>query len=98
MVASGSWAPASGCDNQEERKGGEGGEKQPLVLIQTTRKQGATLHMHGYMCKGPYRWTELQNARIRAGIANPVEDYASGSLHLAACRREQKVSSPSSIA
>ena len=28
-VASGSWAPVSGCDNQEERKGGKGGEKQP---------------------------------------------------------------------
>ena len=44
--------------------------------------------MHVYMCKGPYQWTELQNARIRGGIANPVEDYASGSLRLAACRRE----------
>ena len=28
-VVSGSWAPASGCDNQKERKGGEGGRKQP---------------------------------------------------------------------
>ena len=45
--------------------------------------------MHGYMCKGPYRWTELQNARIRGGIASPIEDYASGNLRLAACRREQ---------
>ena len=44
--------------------------------------------MHGYMCKGAYQWTELQNARIKRGIASPVEDYASGSLHLAACRRE----------
>ena len=23
--------------------------------------------MHGYMCKGAYQWTELQNARIRGG-------------------------------
>ena len=27
-VASGSWAPASGCDNQVEGKGGKEGEKQ----------------------------------------------------------------------
>ena len=44
--------------------------------------------MHGYMCKGQYQWTELQNARIRGGVANPVEDYASGSLRLAASRTE----------
>ena len=67
MVASSSWAPASGYDNQVEWKGGKEGEKQPLVLIQITCKQGATLHMHGYMCKGSYQWTELQNARIRGG-------------------------------
>ena len=28
-VASSSWAPASGCDNQVEWKGGKEGEKQP---------------------------------------------------------------------
>src|SRR4051812_8546290 len=31
---------------------GKEGEKQPLVLIQSTQKQGSTLHMHGYLCKG----------------------------------------------
>ena len=44
--------------------------------------------MHGYLCKGPYQWTELQNARIRGGEASPIEDYASGNLHLEAYRRE----------
>ena len=28
--------------------------------------------MHGYMCKGSYRWTELQNARIRRGSTDLV--------------------------
>ena len=85
---SSSWTPASGCDNQIGRKGGKEGERQPWVLIQSTRKQGAILHMHGYMCKKAISvdWTaECQNKR---GIANPVEDYTSGHLHLAACRRE----------
>ena len=27
MMASGSWTPASGCDNQKERKGEKKGEK-----------------------------------------------------------------------
>ena len=35
-------------------------------------------HISGLNC-------ECQNKR---GIANPIEDYASGSLRLAACRRE----------
>ena len=68
--------------------GGKRGAKQPWVLIQSTRKQGSTLHMHGYLCKGAISvdWiTECQNKR---GIASPVKDYTSGSLHLAACRSE----------
>ena len=51
MVASGSRAPASGCDNQKERKGGKRGEKATVSTHPSTRKQGTTLHMHGYMCK-----------------------------------------------
>ena len=88
-MASGSWTPASGCDNQKERKGGEkGGESNR----EYSSKVLASKELH-YICMGicvrrPYQWTELQNARIRGGIASPMEDYASGSLRLAACRRE----------
>ena len=86
-MASGSWAPASGCDNQEERKGGKEGESNR----EYSSKVLASKDLH-YICniiKGRlYMWTELQNARIKGGIASPVEDYASGHLHLAACRRE----------
>ena len=35
-----------------------------------------------------YMWIGLQKCQNKRGIANPVEDYASGHLHLAACRRE----------
>ena len=87
-MASGSWAPASGCDNQVEGKG-EKGEKSNREY---SSKVLASKELH-YICMGicvsrPYRWTELQNARIRGGVANPVDDYASGSLRLAACRKE----------
>ena len=34
-----------------------------------------------------YMWTGLQKCQNKRGIANPVEDYASGSLRLTACRR-----------
>ena len=30
-MASGSWAPTSGCDNQKERKGGKGGGEKATV-------------------------------------------------------------------
>ena len=67
MVASGSWAPTSGCDNQVEGKG-EKGEKSNREY---SSKVLASKELH-YICmcicvKGPYQWTELQNARIRGG-------------------------------
>ena len=87
MVASGSWAPASGCDNQVERKGGKEGESNR----EYSSKVLASKELH-YICMGINErgsicglTAECQNKR---GIANPVEDYASGSLRLAACRRE----------
>ena len=39
------WSQQSGIER------GEMGSKAMCVLIQSTRKQGTTLHMHGYMCK-----------------------------------------------
>ena len=67
MVASGSWAPASGCDNQVERKGG----KREKSNCEYSYKVLASKDLH-YICMGicvkrQYRWTELQNARIRVG-------------------------------
>ena len=100
-MASGSRAPASGCDNQVEGKG----EKREKSNREHSSKVLASKKLH-YICMGicvrrPYQWTELQNARIRGGIASPIEDYTSGSLRLAACRREYievlQVASPSSI-
>ena len=67
-MASGSRAPASGCDNQVERKRGEkGGESNR----EYSSKVLASKELH-YICMGicvrrPYQWTELQNARIRGG-------------------------------
>ena len=88
MVASGSWTPASGCDNQKERKGGKGGESNREYSSKVLTSKELHYICMGICVKRPYQWTELQNARIRGGVANPVEDYASGSLRLAACRRE----------
>ena len=73
-----------------EKKGK--GEKGEQSNREYSSKVFASKDLH-YICmgicvKGQYRWTELQNARIKRGIASPVEDYASGSLHLVACRRE----------
>ena len=67
MVASGSWAPASGCDNQEEGKG----EKMEKSNREYSSKVLASKDLH-YICMGicvkrQYRWAELQNARIRGG-------------------------------
>ena len=67
-MASGSWTPASGCDNQVERKRGEKREKSNREY---SSKVLASKELH-YICmgicvKGPYQWTELQNARIRGG-------------------------------
>ena len=66
-MASGSWAPTSGCDNQIEGIGGKEGESNR----EYSSKVLASKELH-YICmgkcvKGPYRWTELQNARIRGG-------------------------------
>ena len=65
MVASGSWALVSGCDNQVEGKG----EKREKSNREYSSKVLASKDLH-YICmgicvKGQYRWTELQNARIR---------------------------------
>ena len=66
-MASGSRAPASGCDNQVEGKG----EKREKSNREYSSKVLASKELH-YICMGicvrrPYRWTELQNARIRGG-------------------------------
>ena len=67
-MASSSLAPASGCNYQVEGKGGgEEGESNR----EYSSKVLASMELH-YICmgicvKGPYRWTELQNARIRGG-------------------------------
>ena len=67
MVASGSRAPASSCDNQVEGKG----EKREKSNREYSSKVLASKDLH-YICMGicvkrQYRWTELQNARIRGG-------------------------------
>ena len=89
MLTFGSWAPASGCGIREE----EGkGEKREQSNREYSSKVLASKELH-YICMGicvkrQYGWTVLQNDRIIGGIASPLEDYASGSLHLATCRRE----------
>ena len=67
-MASGSRAPASGCDNQVEEEKGEKGEESNCEY---SSKVLASKELH-YKCMGicvkrPYQWTELQNARIRGG-------------------------------
>ena len=47
MVASGSWAPASGCDNQVERKGG----KRERSNREYSSKVLASKELH-YICMG----------------------------------------------
>ena len=64
-MASGSKAPASSCDNQVEGKGG----KREKSNREYSSKVLASKELH-YICMGicvkwQYRWTELQNARIR---------------------------------
>ena len=66
-MVSGSRASASGCDNQVEGKG----EKREKSNREYSSKVPASKELH-YICMGicvrrPYRWTELQNARIRGG-------------------------------
>ena len=67
-MASGSRAPASGCDNQKERKGGKkGGESNR----EYSSKVLASKELHyigmGICVRRQYEGTELQNARIRGG-------------------------------
>ena len=59
MVVSSSWAPASGCDNREEWKGG----KREKSNNEYSSKVLASKDLH-YICmdicvKGQYRLTEL---------------------------------------
>ena len=66
-MVSGCRAPASGCDNQVEGKGGKEGESNR----EYSSKVLASKELH-YICMGicvrrQYQWTELQNARIRGG-------------------------------
>ena len=66
-MASGSWAPTSGCDNQVEGIEGKEGESNR----EYSSKVLASKELH-YICMGicvrrPYQWTELQNARIKGG-------------------------------
>ena len=66
-MASGSRAPESGCDNQKERKGGKKGEKSNREYSSKILASKELHYICMGMCKGPYQWTELQNARIRGG-------------------------------
>ena len=66
-MASGSWTPASDCDNQVEGKG----EKREKSNREYSSKVLASKELN-YICMGicvrrPYQWTELQNARIKGG-------------------------------
>ena len=86
-MASGSWTPASGCDNQVEGKG----EKREKSNREYSSKVLASKELH-YICMGICVKGHISGLNCRmpeqGGIASPVEDYASGHLHLAACRRE----------
>ena len=66
-MASGSWAPTTGCDNRVEGIGG----KEEESNREYSSKVLASKELH-YICMGicvrrQYEWTELQNARIRGG-------------------------------
>ena len=54
VVHGGVWLLGSNIWLQHPRRmeRGKEGAKQPRVLIQSTHKQGSTLHMQGYLCKG----------------------------------------------
>ena len=69
MMASGSWAPTSGCDNQVEGIGGKEGESNREYSSKVlASKELYYICMHWYqMEKRQYRWTKMQNARIRGG-------------------------------
>ena len=88
-MASGSRAPASGCDNQKERKRGKkGGESNREYSSKVLASKDLNYICTGICVKRQYRWTELQKFQNKRGVASPIEDYASGSLRLATCRKE----------
>ena len=64
-MASSSWAPASGCDNQVEGKGEKGEESNREYSSKVLASKDLHYICMGIYVKGQYRWTELQNARIR---------------------------------
>ena len=67
MVASGSWALASGCDNQVKRKGVKEGESNREYSSKVLASKDLHYICMGICVKRQYRWTELKNARIRGG-------------------------------
>ena len=66
-MASGSGAPTSGCDNQVEGIGGKEGESNREYSSKVLASKDIHYICMGICVKGPYQWTELQNARIRGG-------------------------------
>ena len=68
-MASGSRAPASGCDNQVEGKGGKEEESNREYSSKVlASKELHYICMHWYQREqGYHMWTELQNAGIRGG-------------------------------
>ena len=66
-MASGSWAPASGCDNQVEGIGGKEGESNSEYSSKVLASKDLHYICMGICVKRQYWWTELQNARIRGG-------------------------------
>ena len=69
-MASGSWAPASDCDNQVERiEGREGESNREYSSKVLASKELHYICMHWYQMakRGYHMWTELQNAGIRGG-------------------------------
>ena len=65
MVASGSRAPASGCDNQVEGKGEKREKSNREYSSKVLASKDLCYICMGICVKGQYRWTGLQNARIR---------------------------------
>ena len=65
MVASGSWAPTSGCDNQVEGIEGKEGESNRVYSSKVLASKDLHYICMGICVKRQYRWTELQNDKIR---------------------------------
>ena len=66
-MASGSRVPASGCDNQVEGKGEKGEKSNHEYSSKVLASKDLYYIRIGICVKRQYRWTELQNARIRGG-------------------------------